>query len=227
MTPIDWTAQENHGYHRIEFPDGVVWPGDSDPRERLGFYRFPTDLSGKRVLDIGTWDGAFAFESVKRGASSVVAMDCRAWKSERAYDRFIAARARFGYEQRVWPAHVDVMELDNRFGTFDLVLFLQVLYHLHSPFQALLNVRKVCKDMMLLETMTVEVPESCAMFFGSKRVDLHGKATTYPLWWPSPSCVEDMLYDAGFARWERVWETGEEHHWSGTQKRRAWHVWVT
>ena len=116
---------------------------------------------------------------------------------------------------------------EKSFGTFDVVLFLQVLYHLHSPFQALLNVRRVCTDMMILETMVADVPESCAMFYGTHRVNLYGKPTPYPNWRPSPLCVEEMLRDAGFSKFKRVWESEQVHEWPDSPHRRmAWHAWA-
>jgi tRNA (mo5U34)-methyltransferase len=39
----------------------------------------PARLDGKRVLDIGSWDGYFSFEMERRGAASVTALDHYAW----------------------------------------------------------------------------------------------------------------------------------------------------
>jgi tRNA (mo5U34)-methyltransferase len=60
-------------YHRIELPGGVVTPGWSpiDPAR----YCIPEDLTGKRVLDIGAWDGYWTWEALRRGAKEVVAID--------------------------------------------------------------------------------------------------------------------------------------------------------
>ena len=52
-------------YHSIELPDGSVIPGIQSIdqlRERIAKYPIPQDLRGKRVLDIGAWDGWFTFE---------------------------------------------------------------------------------------------------------------------------------------------------------------------
>lgn len=46
------------------------------------------DLEGKTVLDIGTFDGFFAFEAERRGAKRVVALDHYVW--ERQMDKCIA-----------------------------------------------------------------------------------------------------------------------------------------
>jgi len=39
----------------------------------------PEDLSGRRVLDIGAWDGAFSFGAERRGAASALATDSFIW----------------------------------------------------------------------------------------------------------------------------------------------------
>jgi SAM-dependent methyltransferase len=60
-------------YHSIELAPGVVSPGQVDHRA-LAAKILPDDLSGLRALDIGTFDGFWAFEMEKRGAE-VVAID--------------------------------------------------------------------------------------------------------------------------------------------------------
>lgn len=69
---------EKRWYHSFELPDGTLIDGVNPlPRLRERFARFPipADLHGKRVLDIGAWDGWFRFEAERRGAA-VTAIDC-------------------------------------------------------------------------------------------------------------------------------------------------------
>jgi tRNA (mo5U34)-methyltransferase len=37
-------------------------------RRRISQFPIPENLTGKRVLDIGAWDGWFSFEMERRGA---------------------------------------------------------------------------------------------------------------------------------------------------------------
>src|SRR5260370_1141016 len=53
-------------YHSFEGIDGVM-PLEWE-RRRWERFPIPADLSGKRVLDIGPWDGWFSFEAERRGA---------------------------------------------------------------------------------------------------------------------------------------------------------------
>jgi tRNA (mo5U34)-methyltransferase len=62
-------AGHSHWYHhRIELALGIVTPGTNDCEQILA----SLDLAGKRVLDIGTWDGFFSFVCERRGAEVVV-----------------------------------------------------------------------------------------------------------------------------------------------------------
>lgn len=58
----------------MELAPGVVTPGWFDLRGDVHHYGLPDDLTGKRVLDVGTWDGFWAFEFERRGAE-VIALD--------------------------------------------------------------------------------------------------------------------------------------------------------
>jgi len=76
-------------WHSIDV-GGIVTPGlipEDQQQKILRNIRLP-DLKGKTVLDIGTYDGFFAFEAERRGASRVVALDHYVW--ERQIDKCIA-----------------------------------------------------------------------------------------------------------------------------------------
>src|SRR5579871_2987357 len=66
MNAADWRLQ-------WEILPGVVTPGISpmDPKYILDDFGVPSDLCGKRAVDIGAWDGALAFELAKRGATTI------------------------------------------------------------------------------------------------------------------------------------------------------------
>jgi tRNA (mo5U34)-methyltransferase len=72
--------------HSIDLGDGVVTPGTRTTRhlrERWEAMRLPV-LDGKDVLDIGAWDGFFAFEAERHGAAKVVALDHYVWSMDLA-----------------------------------------------------------------------------------------------------------------------------------------------
>ena len=57
-------------YHKIELPGGIVTPGWAPIS--VPSYGVPENLTGKRVLDVGAWDGFWTFEALKRGATDFV-----------------------------------------------------------------------------------------------------------------------------------------------------------
>lgn len=60
-------------YHKIELRPGITTNGWAplDPAA----YRIPERMDGEKVLDVGAWDGYWTFESLKRGAKHVTAIE--------------------------------------------------------------------------------------------------------------------------------------------------------
>src|SRR5215475_7754739 len=66
-------------FHTFNFGNGIVTSGRDNSYKRLKTLHLPETLSGMSVLDIGSWDGFFAFEAERRGASRVLATDSFCW----------------------------------------------------------------------------------------------------------------------------------------------------
>jgi tRNA (mo5U34)-methyltransferase len=62
-------------YHTIDLGHGVHTPGFIDNRPTVPLFGLPADLTGARCLDIGTYDGFWAFEMERRGAADVIGID--------------------------------------------------------------------------------------------------------------------------------------------------------
>jgi tRNA (mo5U34)-methyltransferase len=121
-----------HWYHRFEISPGITSPGtvDIDPQAYLDGLGVPADLTGKRAIDIGTWDGPMAFALEARGAQ-VVALDIQ----DPSNTGFNIARDLLNSKASYVRGSVyDVRGLVD--GCFDIVLFLGVFYHLKHPILA-------------------------------------------------------------------------------------------
>jgi tRNA (mo5U34)-methyltransferase len=197
-------------WHSIDLGQGIVTKGvDHTQHERLARLRLPADLSGRSVLDIGAWDGFFSFEAERRGASRVVAADYYSWHGTgwgtgRGKAGFQLAREILG--SRVEDVDIDVMDLaPERVGTFDLVLFLGVLYHLPNPLLALERVSSVAARCLVLETVVdmVGFGRPAAAFYPGR--ELNGDPTNW--WGPNEAAVHGMLRGVGFTRVETVTPT--------------------
>jgi tRNA (mo5U34)-methyltransferase len=137
-------------YHSIEIEPGLVTPGAHplpELRQVLEYLKLPERLDGLSVLDIGAWDGFFSFEAERRGARRVVVYDV----TPADYFGFSTARELLG--SRVEYAQGSVYDLTKEVvGTFDVVLFAGVFYHLRYPLLALDRIRHVCDGHLVLES---------------------------------------------------------------------------
>lgn len=200
-------------YHRIIIPPGVETPGMNDCAETLNYLTLPKDMSGMRVLDIGAAEGFFTYECERRGAAEVIAVDY----NPPELTGFAMVRELMNSKA---THRVDsIYNLRPRdYGTFDVILFLGILYHLPDPVLALSIVRDLCKPsaFLFMETQTCE---NQLMTPDGKLVDIpadvKAKINAVPLmqyfvgnklnpvdytnfWGPNIACVREMLRDTCF-----------------------------
>jgi tRNA (mo5U34)-methyltransferase len=183
-------------YHTIDLGQGIVTSGSDVSPRKLRHLGLPEDLRGKTVLDIGAWDGFFSFEAERRGAARVVALDSYSWRNG-GKAGFELARA--ALNSRVEDVEAEVLDIcPERLGTFDLVLFLGVLYHMRHPLLALERVRSVTGSQLILEThVSMQWYRRPAMAF-YPGAQLNEDVTNW--WGPNPAAVVSMLQTAGFTR---------------------------
>lgn len=141
----------NRWWHSIDLGNGFITPGAiplAEMQANFAYLQLPEDLTGKRVLDIGCWDGFYSFECERRGAE-VVAVDC--WRPDGFFLAHEALRSRVQFHE------LSVYQLSRaELGKFDIVLFLGVLYHLRHPLLALERVCEMTDDFALIETHVID-----------------------------------------------------------------------
>jgi tRNA (mo5U34)-methyltransferase len=197
-------------YHSIELAPGLVTPGWYDCRE-VADRILPASCAGLRCLDIGTFDGFWAFEMERRGADEVVAIDIldeALWDWPALADdevrRAIAERkgegdgfviAKTALDSRVERIDASVYDLDpERFGSFDLVYFGSLLWHLRDPVLGLERARSVCKG-VLISTDAISLPLSWLVPVPVANLDGRSR----PYWWkPNTRAYRQMIEIAGF-----------------------------
>jgi len=195
-------------YHSIELPSGEVIQGIQSieqQRRRIAQFPIPPDLRGKRVLDIGAWDGWFSFEMERRGAS-VLAID----NARRT--RFLKARELLG--SRVEYRIADICRVNAReLGRFDIVLFFGVLYHLKHPMLALENVCDMATEMAMVESYVTDDgshPDAPPVMEFYETTEFLGQFDNWV--GPNTSCLLAMCRTAGFARVELRSVLGDRGH---------------
>lgn len=186
-------------YHTIDLGHGIVTPGYEQTPEKLKHLHIPADLSGRTVLDIGAFDGFFSFEAERRGAARVLATDHYCWVRSGMASKLGFDIAHEALNSKVESKIIRVEDLSPQtVGTFDLVLFLGVLYHSTDPFGYLQRVRSVCSGMAIIETHIdgLDYPRPVTVFY--PRDTLNGDATNK--WGPNLAAVRFMLEEVGFSR---------------------------
>jgi tRNA (mo5U34)-methyltransferase len=188
-------AEYSGWFHRIDLGQNVVTPGIDDTPLKLKHVHLPPRLDGFSVIDIGAWDGFFSFECERRGATRVVAADWFCWQGTGKRGFEIAREA---LQSKVEDVNVKVEDMSpEALGTFDLVLFLGVLYHAQDPMRYLRVVRSLCKGTAIIETLVdaLDYPRPAMVFYPGRT--LNNDATNF--WGPNRLAVEAMLREVGFS----------------------------
>jgi tRNA (mo5U34)-methyltransferase len=180
-------------YHKIELAPGIVTPGNDWEAMWAPMRAFleAADLRGKRVLEVGCWDGYWSFEAERLGAAEVWATD------DVSQRRNLGDTVRFAIECRgskvKYRDDVSAYDADKRFDEkFDVVICYGVLYHLRYPVFGLAALRNALKTggVLLLESAVLfDTPEPI-MRWGYESIH-----PTDPSTWNAPSipCLKLLL----------------------------------
>jgi tRNA (mo5U34)-methyltransferase len=182
-------------------------------------YGVPEDLSGKRVLDVGAWDGYWTFEALKRGAREVVAIDDFSdylgrldQRDRRPGETFDVCREALGFDeticQRLEKSVYDLTE--SELGRFDVIFFFGTLDHLRYPLLALDKLSALCDGEIYIESAILDdfSPYQGGLgkgYPGQQRVmefypndEYAGNSSNY--WVPTLYCLGQMVKSAGFTQ---------------------------
>ncbi len=194
-------------YHTLELAPGHETDGMFDLRPYVSRYGLPERMDGMRALEIGTWDGFWAFEMEKRGAE-VVALDLDDerdldWPPRRRPERFPAGRRGDGFRlaKEILGSRVERVDLSvyhaspEELGTFDLVFCGSVLLHLRDQLLALERIAGLCRGLFIsaeeYDVLSGLVPFPVARY----RAD---RPSAVVFWLPSARTWRRMLWTAGF-----------------------------
>ena len=195
-------------YHTLELAPGVVTDGMFDLRPHVDRYGLPARLDGMRVLEVGTWDGFWAFEMERRGAAEVVALDLDDereldWPPRRRPKEFPDQQrgagfrlAREVYGSKVERVVCNIYDADPAdLGTFDLVFCGMVLIHLRDQLLALERIARLCKGTFI----SAEEPSRSAGLLPFPAARYHADRDAAVVYWmPSAKTWKQMMGTAGF-----------------------------
>lgn len=201
-------------YHKITLRPGIVTPGiqllegvwnlTRQSREYISY-------EGKRVLDLASFDGMWAFEAEQRGASLVVATDCMQplYLNFEFCKNILQSKVLPLYNTspyKLWEG-LQVLLMDDfmaplpfpqqiRHNQFDIVQHLGLLYHLRDPMWTLSQCRSVIKTggHLLLETACILDTERSFMVYNGPPGQMNRIYNDNTTWWlPSVLSIQEML----------------------------------
>jgi len=143
---VEYINSEHLAYQKIDFPYGISTNGP-DRKEMMNQVFFQ-DMTGKSVIDIGSYLGAFCIEPIKRGATRVVGIELDVERIRQA--RQIAEILHVSPEY----LRIDIEEkaIQER---FDFTLVLNVLHHLQDPIGTLEYLSRITKERIVIEAASL------------------------------------------------------------------------
>ena len=153
-------------------------------------------LEGKRVLDLGCNAGWWSLKAIEAGADYVLGVDGRRMHVEQS--EFV-----FGVKGVDGDRHdfvqANLFDLDfRRYGEFDVVLCLGLLYHISKPIDLMERIHPVSRDLLVVDTAITPAKRS---IFEVRRDSLEEArdAVDYELVLvPSARAVHDLTYQFGY-----------------------------
>ena len=205
-------ARELHWYHTMELGQAGITEGIFDLRPYVERYGLPDDMQGMRALDVGTFDGFWAFEMERRGAE-VLAIDLDwdrdlDWPATRRPDTFseVPRGPTFELAKEAYGSSVERRNLSvyhaspEEIGTFDLVFCGSVLIHLRDQALALERIAGLCRGIFV----TAEVYNPWLNLLPFPMARFTALRDSAVVWWePNVRAWIEMMRAAGFRSIER------------------------
>jgi SAM-dependent methyltransferase len=192
LLPIDARPEEARAalesvplwFHTFSLNGGGVYTRGIARDHRYRLRAIPEQLGGARVLDVGTFDGFYAFLAERRGAARVVAVDNEqyvAWIRSRfgidlepgAGFRAIAELLHSGVEYR----RLDALDVDRLEETFDVIFCFGILHRVEAPLTLLrvLGERLAPAGRIILETYGVRGGQDDPRVFVHEHGDVYSR----------------------------------------------------
>jgi len=170
---------------------------------------FERKWNSTRCLDLACHQGWFTMQAALRGTGDITGLDIRKEHIERAnLIKEISGLKNISFkEENLYNVKA------NKYGQFDIVFFLGILYHIDSPLEALRIVRSLTKNICIIETQVARTVPEMECTWGSNPLmrkgpgialveadDVHAEGNRSITMVPTLGALYQMLYSVGFSR---------------------------
>jgi tRNA (mo5U34)-methyltransferase len=159
--------RQGEWFHSFAFSNGCKTNGRDLSARKLDALGLP-DLTGKSVIDVGAFEGFFSFQAERLGAKRVVACDHFVWTWPDSNARSNFEIVRDITSSRIEDLTLPVEDLSpDKAGTYDITLFMGVLYHAPDMVGYLRNMKSVTNELVVIETLVdaLHIEEPVATFY--------------------------------------------------------------
>ncbi len=183
LTPVPAGLRNRHRQRRRYFFDPLV--------QACG-----GTLAGKRVLDLGCNAGWWSLAAIEAGCDSVVGVDTKDSNVEQA--RFVFET--LGVERSRYEFVVgSALELDACVeGSFDVVLFLGLLYHVSSPVSIMRDIAARNDDLLVVDTALSRLPGACFVLKRGEVEHAISRRVDSLVMHPTRGAVEMLVRECGY-----------------------------
>jgi tRNA (mo5U34)-methyltransferase len=158
---------------------------------------FGGSLAGKRVLDLGCNAGFWSLCAAEAGCDYVLGLDGRQMHVDQA--NFVFEVNEIEADRYDFVAG-NIFDVDlRRFGTFDVVLCLGLMYHISKPVDLLEKIAQVNSDVLVIDTTLCTLPGSY-LEIKHDRLEKVRHAVDYELvMHPTWEAVHDLVRQFGYS----------------------------
>jgi tRNA (mo5U34)-methyltransferase len=203
-------VREQSWYHAMDLGPNLTTEGWFDLRPYVPEYGLPDRMDGMRALEVGTWDGFWAFEMERRGAQ-VVALDlddeaALDWPPRRRPASFNPRPRGEGFRlaSAILGSSVERHDLSvydatpEELGTFDLVFCGSVVIHLRDQLLALERIAALTKPGGTFVSAEEYDRRTSLLPWGVWRFAADRPEPAIVYWRPNVRAWKRMLWTAGF-----------------------------
>jgi tRNA (mo5U34)-methyltransferase len=158
---------------------------------------FGGSLEGKRVLDLACNAGYWSLASIEAGADYVLGIEGRQMHVDQAsfvFEVKEVERDRYDFVMG------DIFKTDFRqFGTFDVVLYLGLMYHISKPMELMEKISEVNDDILVVDT-TLSMASGSFLKIVPQDPDSYMSAVDRPIAMrPTKQAVRDLAEHFGYS----------------------------